>query len=71
MPKVVKGLTEYVAEEKHSDRDHPAFTPNIISTHGAVNVKGHTAVFGFFAGVPHPQGLQTLWRLRQKVRVVE
>ena len=60
MPKVVTGLTKYVAEEKHGDRDHPAFTPNFIATHGAVNIKGHTAVFGFFAGMPHPQGLQTL-----------
>ena len=63
MPKVVAGLTQYVAEKKHGDCDHPAFTPNIIATHGAVNIKRHTSVFGFFAGMPHPQGLQTLWRL--------
>ena len=31
MPKVVAGLTQYVAEKKHSDRDHPAFTPNFIA----------------------------------------
>ena len=71
MPKVVAGLTQYVAEKKHGDCDHPAFTPNLIATHGTVNIKGHTSVFGFFAGMPHPQGLQPLWRLRQKVRVVE
>ena len=71
MPKVVAGLTQYVAEKKHGDCDHPAFTPNLIATHGTVNIKGHTSVFGFFAGMPHPQGLQPFWRLRQKVRVVE
>ena len=71
MPQVTAGLSQYVGQEKHSDGDHPAFTPNFIATHGAVNIKRHASVFGFFAGMPHPQGLQPLWRLRQKVRVVE
>ena len=57
VPQVIDGLAKNVAEKKYSDSDHPSLSPHLVTAHCAVNVKRYTAVFGFLAGMPQPQGL--------------